>query len=185
MTTKSQINSIVKTLARLDSAPADTFFMLATEITGNLTTNLGQANWDIEPETVEEIVAARTETAAWKGTAAEKVRKSELRAIIRGYPFLASASKHFRAGYPLFGKEQLLKIARYAPQCPDAESTAFYAIEFFEAKDSASAAANTKTQEQKLIAALKTARTNCKGSKMLADLDEFLAKYKLVRKVIG
>ena len=136
----------------------------------------------MDSEVVEKIVEGIAENSTWKGTTAERARKSEYRAVIKGYPFLKAASLYFRREYGTYGKEHLLKIARLSPECETAEDAAQFAVDHFVAKDKAQGR-GAATQKDKLIAGLKQARANCSGSAMLADLDAFLAKYKLAKAV--
>lgn len=181
MTTKSQITKCIAACSKIDSAVSETFRTVCDTIGETLKSVFGPSNWELDSADVEAIVEGVAETATWKGTKSEKVRKSELRAVINGYPFLKSAAKHFLDSYGVFGKEHMLKIARLAPECPDAESTAAYAVEFFQKRDKATP--TNLTQKQKLVNGLKAARNNCKGSAMLEDFDKFLRKHKLYNAV--
>ena len=190
--TKAVVTKIGNVCRKLDTAVRDTFRSIAVELSETYQQEVGNT-FDIDSKSVEAIVEYAAENATWSGTSAEKVRKSELRAVIKGAPFLKEATETFQSCYyngtpregqtGPFGKEQMLKIARMAPEYETAEDVAHEAIFFFRAKDNA--VPNETTQEERLIAGLKQARKNCKGSKMLADLDDFLKSHKLYKKVTG
>ena len=78
----------------------------------------------------------------------------------------------------------MLKIARLAPESADADTAATLAIDHFIARDKA-AGNGAASQEDKLIAGLKQAYKNAKGTAMLADLESFLKKYRLLKSVKG
>ena len=182
MATQKQITQCVNAVCGLETAVADTFVSQSKAITETYAPIFGPANWELDPEVVEKIVAGVAEKSTWKGTGSERQRKSELRAVIRGYPFLKAGAAYFRRVYGTYGKEHLMKIARLAPECETAEDAAQFAVDHFMAKDKAEGK-GAATQKDKLIAGLKQARNNCSGSAMLADLDAFLAKYKLAKAV--
>lgn len=182
MATSKQLASCVSVLSGLETAVAETFVQQAHKITAKLTEVFGSANWELEKDDVEAMIDGVTENATWKGTSAERVRKSEYRSIIKGYPFLSAGADYFRENYGTFGKEHLLKIARLGPECETADDAAQFAIDEFTAKDKAKGK-GAATQKDKLIAGLKQARKNCIGSRMLADLDDFLKSHKLLKAV--
>ena len=176
----------------METAVAETFVQQTATVTNTLTETYGANNWDIEKANVEAMVNGVREKATWKGTSSERARKTEQRAIIRGYPFLKDSCKTFRDTYyngtdregmqgPL-GREHVLKIARLAPDCADADTAATLAIDHFIARDKKSGS-GAASQHDKLVAGLKQAHKNTKGSAMLADLETFLKKHKLYKAV--
>ena len=181
MATQKQLASCVSVLVGMESAVADTFVAQAHKITTTLGQVFGSTNWELPKDDVEAMIDGITDNATWKGTSAERARKSEYRAIIKGYPFLSAGADYFRENYGTFGKEHLLKIARLAPECEAADDAAQFAVEAFQAKDKAKGTGNAATQQDKLIAGLKQALANTKGTAMQDDLQAFVRKYKLAK----
>ena len=192
MATAKQLANCVKALLGIETAVADTFVSQTEIITNTLTETHGAGNWEIEKTDIEAMIDGVAEKATWSGTSSERARKTDYRAIIRGYPFLKDACKTFRDTYyngtdregekgPL-GREHVLKIARLAPDSADADTAATLAIDHFIARDKA-AGNGAASQQDKLIAGLKQAHKNAKGSAMLADLETFLKKHKLYKAV--
>lgn len=180
MTTQKQIATCVAVLSGLETAVSETFTKQSNTISATLTNVFGTENWELEKETVESMIDGIAEVATWKGTSAERARKSEYRAIIKGYPFLGAGADYFRENYGTFGKEHLLKIARLAPECETAEDAAQFAVEAFQAKDKAKPN-SPKSQKEKLVEGLKQALKNTTGSAMQSDLQALVRKYKLAK----
>jgi len=182
MATVKQLKECAKVLGGLETAVADTFSTQAANITHKLTSVFGRENWAIDSGDIETMVESLAESATWKGTSAEKVRRSEYRSVIKGYPFLQNGCAYFRREYGTLGKDHMLKVARLAPECETADDAGQFAVEFFQAKDKASGKGNAATQGDKLIAGLKQALANTSGSAMQSDLIAFVKKYKLAKK---
>lgn len=184
MATQKQINSCVYVLTGLDTAVSDTFVTQCANITDKLSSVYGIENWDIPKDDVEKMIVGITEKAPWKDKPERQVaaRQSEYRAVIKGYPFLKSGAKTFKAEYGQFGKEHMLKIARTGIQYQTAKDAALDAVTYFEEKDKAKGKGKA-SQHDKLVAAAKTFRNNCEGSKMLAAFDKFLKAQKLYNEV--
>ena len=182
MATVKQLKECAKVLGGMETAVADTFSTQAANITRKLSSVFGRENWAIESADVETMVDSIAESATWKGTTADKVRRSEYRSVIKGYPFLQKGCAYFRSEYGTLGKDHLLKVARLAPQCETAEDAGEFAVEFFQEKDKAKGTGNAATQGDKLVAGLKQSLANTKGSAMQKDLIAFVKKYKLAKK---
>ena len=186
---------VVKTLGgvcrKLDTAVRDTFRTIAYELSDSYLSEVGNT-FDVDDESIEAVVEYAAETATWRTTTAAKVRKSELRAVIKSAPFLKSATQTFIDSYydgteregekGPFSKEHMLKLARMIPDYETADDAAWDAIAHFHVKDKH--VNRQKSQEEKMIDAAKSLRSHCKGTAMLAAFDAFLKDYRIYGKVI-
>jgi hypothetical protein len=135
MSTMQQLKKIAASITGLGNAVSNTFAESAHEITSACQEVFGRENWDIDKADITTVVNTVAEAAPWKGTTSETARKSEVIAIIKGYPHLAKACQDFRRTYGELRREHLVKIARIAPTSASAADTAGLAVEFFETRD--------------------------------------------------
>ena len=135
MSTMNQLKKIAGVVSGLGNAISNTFAQQAHEITKACQDVWGRENWDIDKADVTTVVNTVEENAPWKGTSSAAARRSEVTAIIKGYPHLAKACDTFKREFGELRREHLVKIARIAPTSASAVDTAMLAVEFFETRD--------------------------------------------------
>lgn len=135
MSTMQQLKKVASTITGLGNAVSNTFASQAHEITSACQQVFGRENWDIDKADITTVVNTVEESAPWKGTSSAAARRSEVTAIIKGYPHLAKACDAFKREFGELRREHLVKIARIAPTSASPADTAGLAVEFFETRD--------------------------------------------------
>lgn len=135
MSTMKQLKRVAASITGLGNAVSDTFANQAHEITNACQQVFGRENWDIDKADITTVVNTVEESAPWKGTSSAAARRSEVTAIIKGYPHLAKACGDFKRMFGELRREHLVKIARIAPTSASAADTAGLAVEFFENRE--------------------------------------------------
>ncbi len=174
MATITSLKKVSAAITGIAVAVSNTFVESAGVIASTCHAAFG-GSLDIADADIKAIQDGVADNASWKGSSSEGARRSEVKAIVQAYPWLESACKTFKAQYGELRREHFVKIAREIPQCPDATTAAMYAVEFYQTRDSSKGGA-AKTQQEKLVAALKQALKNTRGSKMQNDLLAFCNK---------
>ena len=167
------LTDLAATTDTSQSAMSYTFQTQGAAITEVCRNAFGPANWDIAPRDIVAITGMVEETATWKGTTSAGARRSELIAIVKGYPFLGDAVAMFRDGNGgNISRQQFLKLARLAPNNKSAKATAQAGLELVKAKKKSGNKPLTPTEKRNR--ALKTAIDNSRGAvkKSLIELVE-------------
>ena len=143
MATMTALKKVGAAVVGIATGVTDTFVNQALEIA-----NAGKDAWggslDIPETDVTTVVNYVTENSTWGkyvGSRKENERKilstrqKEVRDIIAAYNWISPASKVFKGEYGELRREHFMRIAREIPKCPDAESAAMYAVEYFQDRD--------------------------------------------------
>lgn len=135
MATKSMLHRVAQAVTGLSSAVSNTFAEQAVAISEAARAAFGSTCWDIPKLELDTIVSDVREASPWKGSSAEAARESEVRAIVKAYPFLGSACGVFKREYGELRREHVVKVARLCPQSETAQDAGLLAVEFYEARD--------------------------------------------------
>lgn len=161
MATKTALKKVAQAVTGLGVAVSNTFAEQAHAITNAAREAFGNVNWEIDGAELDNVCETVRESAPWKGTGSEAARMSETRAIVKAYPFLATAADVFKREYGELRREHLVKVARICPTAETATDAGQLAVEFFEARDKNRGAGKGATSGDKLAAAMAQAINNC------------------------
>lgn len=177
MSTISALKKVSNAITGLTNAVSNTFVESAASIAAACHDAFG-GSLDIEAGDITAIQDYVADNAAWKGTGSEGARRSEIKAVVLAYTGLETACKVFKREFGELRREHFVKLAREIPQCETATDAALIAVEFYETRGS-NKASGGKTQSEKLVAGLKQALNNTKGSKMHDALAIFCEQFKI------
>ena len=136
MAATTDIKRVAKVIADVNRTMSDTFCEQAKKITRVCSDVFGRAQWLLPREDIDAVIDAAAEESSWRGTSSEAARRSEIAAVIRAYPYLGAACKHYQRETGELRREHMLKIARLCPQCETAQDAALLAVDFFAGKKS-------------------------------------------------
>jgi len=130
MTTATQVRKVAAAITGIESRVADTMVQVASDIANACTVAFG--GLDPAKDVIKAIVNTVAETASWNGTSSEAARRSEIKAVIVAYPYIASAAKTFKRECGELRREQFIKLARMCPQYETPTDAALDCVGFFE-----------------------------------------------------
>ena len=179
MATQTALKKVAVTVSGLGNAVSNTFAEQAQAITKAARETFGKENWEIPKNEMDFIVDVIRDDAPWKGTNSEGARTSEVRAIVKAYPFLGDACKAFKDYRGELRREHLVKIARIIPGCVNADTAQAEAVTFFEARDKGKGAGKAASKADKLRAGLKQAINNCDNASLKTSLYNLCKKHNI------
>lgn len=136
MATKTSLRKVAGAITGLTTAVANTFVEAAHDIAEACQDAFG-GSIDIPAAEMVAIQNMVTESATWKGTSAEAARRSEIKSIVRAYPYLETASKVFKREHGELRREHFVKLARMCPEYVSPTDAALDCVSFFEDKGKA------------------------------------------------
>lgn len=130
MTTMTQVRKVAAAITGIESRVADTMVQVAADIANACQAAFG--GLDAEKDDIKAIQNAVTETASWNGTSSADARRSEIKSVIRAYPYIATAAKVFKAEFGELRREHFIKLCRMAPLYETPTDAALDCVGFFE-----------------------------------------------------
>lgn len=176
MSTATQLKKVSNAITGLNTAITNTFVNSAGLIAAACNAAFG-GSLDISDADITVIQDNCEDNATWKGKNSAGARRSEIKSIVLAYTGLSTAAKVFKSEFGELKREHFVKVARMIPEYETPTDAALDAALYFETR--ADKSGNPKTQDEKLVAGLKQALANTKGTKMNAALKAFCKTYKI------